>query len=82
MVRKNPNKSFYHFKVNHLDDAGVVIESNRYFTLKDMVQRYQTTEYLIRQNIKCKISNVLLYLANTYILTPHIDCFDKSASEF
>jgi len=57
MVRKNPNKSFYHFKVNHLDDAGVVIESNRYFTLKDMVQRYQTTEYLIRQNIKCKISN-------------------------
>ena len=51
-MRQNPNSTNYHFKVEELDDDGRILKTCRFYTLDDLCKNYNTTVYLIKQNIK------------------------------
>ena len=62
-MRRNPNSTNYHFKVEILNSIGEILETIRYRTLMELCDTYKTSPYLINQNIK-KIKKKINKLPN------------------
>ena len=51
-MRKNPNKSFYHYKIDILDNNGVVVQTTYYMTLYEIMETFSCCKKTILDKIK------------------------------
>ena len=51
-MRKNPNKSNFHYRADMTDDDGEVIKTKYYYTLKDLCEEYNTSTFTIYRIMK------------------------------
>ena len=75
-MRKNPNKSFYHYRLDFTDGS-----FKRYMTIKDIENEFNISNFTIHKCIreektprKCPdISRVIKEKQSTYIMIPNIN---------
>lgn len=68
-MRKNENKSFYHYKAIFYNDEGEEIDKKYYLTLKKIIEEFQCCRQTILTNLKepdrnvrgGKFNNIKLY---------------------
>lgn len=51
-MRKNPNKSFYHYKIDLLDKEGEVVQSTYYMTLYEIMETFSCAKKTILDKIR------------------------------
>lgn len=57
MVRKNPNKSFYHYKMDLHDRMGEVIQTTYYMTLYEIMGIFDCSRKAVQDKLRTPDSN-------------------------